>query len=60
MVPRCWVNFQCQGVLLIWIIIGQGLIVLAVSAGGDIFGHFFSHLSFLFSFSLSGRLPDID
>ena len=28
--------------------------------GWGIFGHFFSHLSFLFSFSLSGRLPDID
>ena len=24
------------------------------------FGHFFSRLSFLFSFSLSGRRPDID
>ena len=52
MVRRCWVNFQCWGVLLIWIIVGQGPIVLAVGAGGclDIF---FSHLSFLFSFSLS-------
>ena len=25
-----------------------------------LFGHFFSCLSFLFSFSLSGRRPDID
>ena len=24
MVRRCWVNFQCWGVLLIWIIVGQG------------------------------------
>ena len=31
---RCWVNFQCRGVLLIWIIVGQGSIVLAVGAGG--------------------------
>ena len=29
-----------------------GPIALAVGAGG-VFGHFFSHLSFLFSFSLS-------
>ena len=31
----------------------QGPIALAVGAGGGLFGHFFSHLSFLFSFSLS-------
>ena len=46
-VRRCWVNFQCWGVLPIWIIVGQGPIVLAVGAGGgclDIFSliyHFF-------------------
>ena len=28
--------------------------------GWAMFGHFFSRLSFLFSFSLSGRRPDID
>ena len=65
---RCWVNFQCRGVLLVWMIVGQGPIVLAVGAGGGcldraycacsrcgwgLFGHFFPHLSFLFSFSLS-------
>ena len=43
-----WVNFQCWGVLLIWIVVGQGPIALAVGAGGgclDIFSliyHFFS------------------
>ena len=45
-------NFQCQGVLLIWITVGQGLIALAVDAGGvclDIFlssiiSHFFLSL----------------
>ena len=43
-------NFQCQDVLLIWIITGQGLVVGAVG----LFGYFFiSRLSFLFSFSLS-------
>ena len=28
--------------------------------GRGLFGHFFSRLSFLLSFSLSGRRPDID
>ena len=28
-----WVNFQCQGILLIWIIVGQGPTVLAVGVG---------------------------
>ena len=40
MVRWCWVNFQCQGVLLIWIRVGQGPAALAVGAGGgclDIF-----------------------
>ena len=37
----------------IWIIVGQGPIALAVGAGGGLFGHFYSPLSFLFSFSLS-------
>ena len=48
----CWVNFQCRGVLLIWIRVGQGPSALAVGAGGGLFGHF-SYLSFLCSFSLS-------
>ena len=50
-VRRCWVNFQCRGVLLIWIIVGQGPIVLAVDAGSgslDIFSLIY-HFSFLFS-----------
>ena len=46
----CWVNFQCRGVLLIWMIVGQGPIALAVGAGGgclDIFSliYYFSFLS---------------
>ena len=42
-----WVNFQCRGVLLIWIIVGQGPTALVVGAGGgclDVFSlvyHFF-------------------
>ena len=51
-VRRRWVNFQCLGVPLLWIVVGQGPIALAVGAG-RVFGHFCSRLSFLFSFSLS-------
>ena len=52
-VQWCWVNFQCRGVLLIWIIIWQGLTALAVGVSGDDLDIFFSRLSFLSSFSLS-------
>ena len=48
-VRRCWVNFQCRGVLLIWIIVGQGPTALVVGAGGgclDIFS-LICHFSFL-------------
>ena len=48
-VRRCWVNFQCRGVLLIWITVGQGPTALAVGAGGgclDIFTLVY-HFSFL-------------
>ena len=48
-VRRCWVNFQCQGVLLTWLTVGQGPIVLSVGAGGgclDIFSLIY-HFSFL-------------
>ena len=48
-VRRCWVNFQCRGVLLIWIIVGQGPTVLAVGAGGGCLAIFspIYHFSFL-------------
>ena len=49
----CWVNFQCRGILLIWIIVGQGPTALAVGVDGGCLDIFFSPLSFLFSFSLS-------
>ena len=48
-VRRCWVNFQCRGVLLIWSTVGQGLTALAVGAGGgclDVFSLVY-HFSFL-------------
>ena len=59
MVRWCMENLQCRSVLLIWIIVGQGSIALAVGAGGgclDIFS-----LVYLFSFlsHFEGR-PDID
>ena len=53
-------KLSMPGVLLIWIIVWQGSIALAVCAGGVCLDIFFSRLSFLFSFSLSGRRPDID
>ena len=55
----CWINFKCGGVILILFIVGQGPTALTVGAGWgclDIF-HF---ISFLFSFSLSGRRSDIN
>ena len=48
-VRRCCVNFQCRCVLLIWIIVEQGPIALAVGACGgclDIFSLIY-HFSFL-------------
>ena len=38
----------------------SGVGCVCVCVGGGLFGHFFSRLSFLFSFSLSGKRPDID
>ena len=59
-VRRCWVKCQCRGVLLIWIIVGQGPIALAVGAGGGCLDFFSPVYLFSFSFSLSERRPDID
>ena len=44
----------------IWMVVGQGPIALAEGAGGGCLDIFYSPLSFLSSFSLSGRRPDID
>ena len=52
-------NFQYRGVLLVWIVVGQGPTALAVGAGGislDVYAPVY-HFS---SFFLSGRWPDID
>ena len=48
-----WANFQCRGVLLVWINVGQGHTALAIDSGGGCFDACFSHLSALTSFSLS-------
>ena len=48
MARRHWVNFQCRGVLLIWIMVGQGPTVLAVGAGGGCLDIF----SLVYQFSL--------
>ena len=52
MVRWCWVNFQCWGVLFIWMLAGQGPVALAVGAVGVVWT-FFSRLSFLFFIPLS-------
>ena len=49
----CWLNFQCRGVLLIWIRVGQGLTALAIGAGGGFLDIF---LSSIISFFLSPSL----
>ena len=59
MVRWCWVDFKCQGVLLIRIIVGQGPTVLAVDAGGGCLVIFLSSIIYLFFFPLSGRRSDI-
>ena len=56
----CWVNFQCWGVLLIWIGVGQGPTALAVGAGGGCLDIFSLVYHFSFFLPLSGRRPDID
>ena len=48
---RCWVNFQGPGVL-VWMIVGQGPIALAVDAGGGCLDIFPSSIFFYFSLSL--------
>ena len=49
----CWANFQCLGILLIWIIVGQGPTALAVGAGGGCLDSFFSRQIYLSPFSRS-------
>ena len=53
MVRRSLENFKCRGVLLLWIIVGQGSIALAVGAGVVVWTFFLSSVFSLFFFPLS-------
>ena len=55
----CWVNFQCRGVLLIWIRVGQMPTALAVGMSGGCFDIFLSSIISLFFLPLSGIRSDI-
>ena len=48
------------GLPTIWMIVGQGSIALAVSAGGGCLDIFTLHYPFSHLLSLSGGRPDID
>ena len=60
MVRRCWVNFQCRGVLLIQFIVGQGPIALAAGVGGGCMDIFSLSITSPFFLPPSGRRSDID
>ena len=56
----CWVNFQCRGVLLNWIRVGQRPTAFAVVAGGGCLDIFLSSIISLFFLPLSRTRPNID
>ena len=58
MVRRCWVNFQCRGVLLVLIVVGQGPIALPVGAVGVVLTFFLSSICSLLFLHFFGRRPD--
>ena len=63
MVRWCWVNFQCRGVLLFWIRVGQGPTALLVGTGGgglDIFSLMIAIISLFFPPLLFRETTDID
>ena len=43
-----WANFQCRGILLIWIIVGQGLTALTVGSSGAVWTFFLSSIISVF------------
>ena len=55
-----WVNFQCRGVLLIWIMVGQGPTAVVVGVGGGCLDIFFSCLSFFVFLPFFERRPEIE
>ena len=51
-----WINFQCRGVLLIWIIVGQGTIARPVRSAGVVWAflaRLFSKKTWRYCHSLS-------
>ena len=48
MVGWCWVNFQCRGVLLFWIRVGQWPTALLIGTGGGGLDIFLSSIISLF------------
>ena len=48
------------GVLLIWLIVGQGPTALAVGVGGVVWTYLLSSIFSLLFLTLFGRRPDID
>ena len=52
------VNFQCRGVILIWIIVGQGPTMFAEGADGVVWIFFLSSITSLFFVPLIGRRSD--
>ena len=53
-------KLSLPGALLLWIIVGQGPIALAVGAGGGCLDIFFSSIISLLFLPLFGKRPDID
>ena len=57
MVRWCCVNFQCRGVLLIWIIVGQGPTALTVGAGWNCSDIFTIEMEWSGGAMVLGKLP---
>ena len=60
MVGWCGVNLKCQGVLLIWLIAGQGPTALESVRVGVVWTFLLSSIFSLLFLPLFGRRPDID
>ena len=55
-----WIKFQCRGVLLVLIVVGQGPTALTVCAVEIVWIFLLSSIISLFFLPLYGRRPDID
>ena len=47
MLRRYWLNFQCWGILLVWVVVGQWPIALVVGSDGGCSDIFLSSICFL-------------